>query len=89
MKRIEVELFSDAGNNAIVRMPGRAFPGIVVQGDTLSTWRQRLADIAAALRTDPADGETLDELDYFVSEMSELLGRYEDLLAAHGLRRPY
>ncbi|HCT78032.1 MAG TPA: hypothetical protein DGG94_04065 [Micromonosporaceae bacterium] len=72
MDRIEAELFSDGGNNAILRMPGRAFPGIVVQGDTLSTWRQQLA---AALRTDPADGETLDELDYFVSELSEVLGR--------------
>ncbi len=89
MDRIEAELFSEGGNNAVVRMPGRAFPGIVVQGDTLSTWRQQLADIAAALRSNPADGEAVIELDYFVMELSEVLGRYEDALALHGLRRPY
>ncbi|WUT05150.1 hypothetical protein OG802_18845 [Streptomyces sp. NBC_00704] len=33
MKRIEAELFTDGGNDAVVRMPGRQFPGVLVQGD--------------------------------------------------------
>lgn len=36
-KTITVDVFSEATNAAVVRMPGRRFPGVVVQGDTLST----------------------------------------------------
>jgi hypothetical protein len=37
MDRVEVELVTDGGNNAVVRMPARSFPGVLIQGDTLST----------------------------------------------------
>lgn len=36
MERKELEVFSEASNYGIVRMPGRQFPGCVVQGDSLS-----------------------------------------------------
>ena len=39
MERVEVELFTDGSNNAVVRMPGRQFPGVVVQGDSKETLR--------------------------------------------------
>jgi len=32
---VSAELFSDAGNAAVVRLPGRKNAGVVVQGDTL------------------------------------------------------
>jgi hypothetical protein len=32
----EPEVLSDVSNNAVVRMPGRRFPGLVIQGDSLS-----------------------------------------------------
>ena len=35
MSRQPIEVLSDAVNGAVVRMPGRQFPGIVVQGDSL------------------------------------------------------
>jgi hypothetical protein len=31
MERIEAELFTDGGNDAVVRMPGRRFPGVLVE----------------------------------------------------------
>ncbi|WP_420709074.1 DUF6959 family protein [Streptomyces sp. NRRL B-1140] len=31
MERIEAELFTDGGNDAVVRIPGRRFPGVLVQ----------------------------------------------------------
>ncbi|MER7642723.1 hypothetical protein [Streptomyces sp. NPDC126522] len=43
MERAEAELFTDAGNDAVVRLPGRRFPGVLVQGDTL---RIPSADVA-------------------------------------------
>jgi hypothetical protein len=48
MERIEVELFSHPGNNAIVRMPGRRFPGVLIQGDSLSNLRHEVARVAEA-----------------------------------------
>ncbi len=30
-----VEIYSDATNSAVMRHPGRRFPGVLVQGDTL------------------------------------------------------
>lgn len=34
MNLISVEIFTEPGNNAVIRMPGRKNPGILVQGDT-------------------------------------------------------
>ncbi|MFF5778388.1 DUF6959 family protein [Streptomyces virginiae] len=39
MERVEAELFTDGGNDAVVRLPGRDFPGVLIQGDTLSILR--------------------------------------------------
>ncbi|WP_373294465.1 DUF6959 family protein [Streptomyces albiflavescens] len=42
MERVEAELFTDGGNDAVVRLPGRNFPGVLIQGDTLSAAMVRL-----------------------------------------------
>ena len=56
MEHVEVELFTDGGNNAVVRMPGRRSPGVVVQGDSLSVIRGAVADIRDACRAEGAAG---------------------------------
>jgi hypothetical protein len=33
MERVAAELFTDGGNNPVVRLPGRRFPGVLIQGD--------------------------------------------------------
>ncbi|GAA0681386.1 hypothetical protein GCM10009429_01810 [Dyella marensis] len=35
MNKIEVEIFTDQGNNAVLRLPSRKFPGLLLQGDSL------------------------------------------------------
>ncbi|GLQ47510.1 hypothetical protein GCM10007862_25610 [Dyella lipolytica] len=35
METIEVEIFTDQGNGAVLRLPHRKFPGLLLQGDTL------------------------------------------------------
>jgi hypothetical protein len=32
---IEVEIFTDQGNGAVLRLPNRKYPGLLLQGDTL------------------------------------------------------
>jgi Family of unknown function (DUF6959) len=49
MQRVEVELFTDPGNNAVVRLGGRRFPGVLIQGDTLSIlWQQAVTGAASS-----------------------------------------
>ena len=35
MNKVEVELYTDQGNNAVLQLPNRNYPGVVVQGDSL------------------------------------------------------
>ena len=58
---VEVELFTAPGNNAIVRMPGRAFPAVLVQGDTLSIVREHVAGAARLLASRNGAVEALDQ----------------------------
>jgi hypothetical protein len=44
-KKITVELYGHPGNNAVVRMPDRQNPGVVIKADTLGS----LADDARVL----------------------------------------
>ncbi|GIG01008.1 DUF6959 family protein [Catellatospora citrea] len=85
----ETTLLDRAGNIAVVHLPGRAFPGVHIQGDTLSVLRTQLADAARVLREAPGEADALDELDYAVAELNDLLAYYERVLARHGMRRPY
>ncbi|MER5652784.1 hypothetical protein ABT076_07185 [Streptomyces sp. NPDC002131] len=48
MERVEAELFTDGGNNAVVRLPPRRFPGVLIQGDSLSVIRSEVAEVLEA-----------------------------------------
>ncbi|WP_030547850.1 DUF6959 family protein [Streptomyces exfoliatus] len=88
MERVEAELFTDGGNDAVVRLPGRRFPGVLVQGDTLSTLSADVAELVELC----AAGE-LEEARRVASLLRQDLGvklqRYTDALDAHGERRPF
>jgi hypothetical protein len=76
------------GNNTVVRLPGRRFPGVLVQGDSLHILRTEVAEIAEACeRDDPA--EARDPAGLLLSGLDDLLAAYEAALADHGIRRPY
>jgi hypothetical protein len=88
MNRVEIEMFSETTNCPIVRIPGRRFPGVVIQGDslmTLSVMAKEVCDLASAANnadlTDAA-GQLVDRLWVYLSE-------YERAMAEHGLELPY
>jgi hypothetical protein len=70
-------------------LPGRAFPGLHVQGDTLAALRTQLVGAARALRERPGDAEALDELYAAVEDIDAMLGFYEETLSRRGIKRPY
>jgi hypothetical protein len=88
MERVEVELFTDGSNNAVIRMPGRKFPGVVVQGDSLSILREDMATIRDAIRANDFT-EASDAADLLLADLDAILLRYVDALERHGIRKPF
>ncbi|MGW7426254.1 DUF6959 family protein [Streptomyces sp. NPDC054813] len=88
MEHIEAELFTDGGNDAVVRLPGRRFPGVLVQGDSLHILRSDAAELMEACeRGDMADVQ--DSAGLLLTGLDALLKRYEDALERHGIPTPY
>jgi hypothetical protein len=86
--RVEVEMFSTVPNNAIVRTPGRRFPGNVVQGDSLSILvKHSSAVLRMAERI--GDPDLLDEATGLHELLEARLRHYEAVLQEHGLKLPY
>ncbi|MFD3623119.1 DUF6959 family protein [Streptomyces sp. NPDC058698] len=88
MERVEAELFTDGGNDAVVRLPGRRFPGVLMQGDSLHILRSDLAEVVESCeRGDLA--EARDSAGLLLASLDALLTRYADALQAHEIPRPY
>jgi len=78
MNKIEVELFSDQRNGAILRLPMRRFPGLLLQGDSL----KNLADMADRVNVLSADGsdELKEEARALAETLRELCDWYESTI---------
>jgi hypothetical protein len=88
MERKELEVYSEAPNYAIVRMPGRRFPGCVIQGDSLSILyglARSINDRVAGLE----DGELADDAADLLNQLKTRLQHYEQVLAEHRIELPY
>jgi hypothetical protein len=88
MERVEAELFTDGGNNAVVRLPGRRFPGVLIQGDSLSILRSHVAEVAEACDQGDLDGAR-EAAGLLLADLDALLARYAAALEAHEIQRPY
>ena len=90
MKLVELEVFSEASNHAVIRPLGRRFPGAVIQGDSLSILCAEAKEIAEQIRSLQVKGE---ELLYLIQEHQEkLLDRllhYQQVLVEHGISLPH
>jgi hypothetical protein len=84
----QVEIYSDATNAAILRHPGRRFPGILVQGDTLSALCDR-ADISCSSVRAQVDAETYFELNELRNHLWSFLTHYKLVLGEHGMPLPF
>lgn len=88
IEQVEADLFTDGSNNAVVRLPGRQFPGVLIQGDSLWGLRRDVVEIRDALRTGET-AEALEAAEFLIEDLDGLLLRYTDALERHGLRRPF
>ncbi|ARE73213.1 hypothetical protein B6R96_04070 [Streptomyces sp. Sge12] len=88
MERIEAELFTDPGNDAVVRLPRRDFPGVLIQGDSLSIIRADVAEIVESC--DRGDlGEAREAAALLLAGLDGLLARCTTALKAHAIPIPF
>jgi len=88
MSAAMVEVLDSTTNAAIVRMPGRSFPGVVIQGDSLKI----LVDLAGSIFAKAAEGRCeglVEEAEELASSLERQLRHYEAVLRGHGLTLPY
>lgn len=88
MERFEAELFTDGGNDAVVRLPGRRFPGVLMQGDSLHILRSDLAEVLEACERGDLV-EARDSAGLLLANLDALLTRYADALQEHEMSLPY
>jgi hypothetical protein len=79
------ELLSSPSNFAVVQMPGRQFPGVVMQGDTLNAAILSLQSVRRELR----DDETVAELEIVLDQLVDARTHYEHTCASKGIALPY
>ena len=90
MKRVELEVYSEASNYAVMKPPGRQFPGAVVQGDSLSILCAEAKEIAQRIKAlNVKDEELLYVVQHHQENLLSRLLHYQEVLAHHGIRLPY
>jgi 3-hydroxymyristoyl/3-hydroxydecanoyl-(acyl carrier protein) dehydratase len=90
MKSITLELLSEHTNSAVVRLPDRRFPGVVIPGDSLHILHSLMKSIIARCAENQVDGETPADLAREAQQiLAGYLRVYETALQAHGYTLPY
>jgi hypothetical protein len=83
-----VEIYSDETNRAVMRHPGRKFPGVLVQGDTLHGLCTAADEVCLRGRSQ-LEGELYEELNDLRNALWGLLTSYKAALGAHDIRLPF
>lgn len=88
MPRIDVELLTDQGNNAVIQLPDRQFPGVLVQGDTLHAALGLVSEALEALEGGDSP-EAQNVLRDLAAQLDQIRQRYERALKERGIPLPY
>lgn len=86
MRQEPVEILSDQTNATVMRHPGRRFPGVLVQGDTLHTLCQRADVVCRELRR---GSPGYDEANELRNALWGFLTHYKTVLGEHDLSLPF
>jgi len=85
-QRQELEIIQNTVNAVVARVRGRAFPGMLLQGDTLHSLYQSACRIVAR---GSVEGREDDDAEFIRDTLEGMLVVYEKVLQEHGLRLPY
>jgi hypothetical protein len=88
MKIEPVEILSEAPNIPVLRIPGRKFPGSLVQGDSLSILVQEAQELLSFVQV-TGNEEAITVARDHLEKLQDRLEHYEKVLCAHGIELPY
>lgn len=90
MERELLEVYSRDSGCAIVKPPGRKYPGCVIQGDSLAILCGLAKGIAESVqRGSTADGDLRSDIQALANSLIDLLLHYQQVLGSHGIDLPY
>lgn len=84
----EPKLLSPAFNFAVVQLPGRNYPGVVVQGDTLNRIVSSLARMERLLQARDYS-ELAGEIEILHEDLGDARSHYEKVCKRLGIDLPY
>ncbi|MDP9918372.1 putative S18 family serine protease [Variovorax boronicumulans] len=83
-----LELLGRPVNFAVVQLPERNYPGVVIQGDTLNGLVRRLEEMSALVKSNQLEDLTM-EIEEMREQLSAARGYYEATCTEHGIELPY
>lgn len=83
-----VQLLSRPINFAVVQLPGRKYPGVVFQGDSLHSLVTRLQNLQQLLQSDGIEDLNI-ELSEICEQMVDVLTHYEFVCNEQKIALPY
>jgi len=88
MEYMELEVYSQSINRGVIRMPSQNFPGLLLQGETLSTLLN-LARSTHEKSQKTSDTELIETSHELLDSIQKLLSHYEATLGKHNIPLPY
>lgn len=83
----KLKLYDHVSNSGIVHLPGRRFPAVAVQGDSLSTMLS--AAIYLMKSAEHGDEDMYDKALDLAERLQDHLLHYEKVLEREGFEKPY
>jgi len=88
MEYMELEVYSQSIDRGVIRMPSQSFPGLLLQGETLSSLL-RLAKLAHDKSQNTDDTELIETSRELMETMQKLVSHFESTLGRHNIPLPY
>jgi hypothetical protein len=88
MEYMELEVYSQSIDRGVVRMPSQGFPGLVLQGETLSSLL-KLAKSTYEKSLNTTDTALVDTSRELMESIQKLVSHYEATLSRHNIPMPY
>jgi hypothetical protein len=88
MEYMELEVYSQSINRGVVKMPSQSFPGLLLQGETLSTLLT-LAKTIHEKAQSTTDTELIEASTELRDNLQKLVSHFESTLSRHNIPLPY
>ena len=88
MKIEKVEIYSDQSNLAVMKHPGRSFPGSLIQGDSLYNLCKMADEVCSEIKNKNLEN-AFDEANELKNLLWERLNQYKTVLGEHEISLPF